>query len=158
MAKKKKFFSWTPLDYDSLWYMDYFTTLTYSSEKAMATHSSTLAWKIPWVEESGRLQSMVLLGVGHNWSDLAAAAATYSSLRVPKRQPTYKEKAKGPSLVAQLVKNLTAMWETWVRSLGQEDSPREGDGYPLQYSCLENSMDRGVWWATVYEVAENITL
>ena len=36
-------------------------------EKAMATHSSTLAWKIPWMEEPGRLQSMGSLGVGHNW-------------------------------------------------------------------------------------------
>ena len=38
------------------------------SEKAMAPHSSTLAWKIPWMEESGRLQSMRSLGVGHNWT------------------------------------------------------------------------------------------
>ena len=38
----------------------------------MATHSSTLAWKIPWTEERGRLQSMGLQRVGHNWSDLAA--------------------------------------------------------------------------------------
>ena len=36
-------------------------------EKAMAPHSSTLAWKIPWTEEPGRLQSMGLLRVGHNW-------------------------------------------------------------------------------------------
>ena len=35
-------------------------------EKAMATHSSTLAWKIPWMEEPGQLQSMGLLGVGHD--------------------------------------------------------------------------------------------
>ena len=35
-------------------------------EKAMAPHSSTLAWKIPWMKESGRLQSMGSLGVGHN--------------------------------------------------------------------------------------------
>ena len=103
------------------------------------------------------LQSMGLLGVRHDRSDLAAAAATYSSLRVPKRQPTYKEKAKGPSLVAQMVKNLTALWENWVQSRGQEDSPGEGDGYPLQYSCLENSMDRRVWRARVYGVAKNIT-
>ena len=34
-------------------------------EKAMATHSSALAWKIPWMEEPGRLQSMGLLRVGH---------------------------------------------------------------------------------------------
>ena len=36
------------------------------SEKAMAPHSSTLTWKIPWMEEPGRLQSMGLLGVGHD--------------------------------------------------------------------------------------------
>ena len=45
------------------------------------------------------------------------------------------------SLVAQLVKNLPAMRETWVQSLGLEDSPGEGKGYPVQYSGLENSMD-----------------
>ena len=39
----------------------------YISEKAMAPHSSTLAWKIPWTEEPGRLQSMGSLGVRHNW-------------------------------------------------------------------------------------------
>ena len=43
------------------------------SEKAMAPHSSTLAWKIPWMEEPGRLQSMGSHRVGHDWSDLAAA-------------------------------------------------------------------------------------
>ena len=37
-------------------------------EKAMAPHSSTLAWKIPWTEEAGRLQSMGLLGVRHDWA------------------------------------------------------------------------------------------
>ena len=44
-------------------------------------------------------------------------------------------------LVAQVLKNLTAMRETWVQSLGREDSPGEGKGYPLQYSGLENCMD-----------------
>ena len=38
------------------------------AEKAMAPHSSTLAWKIPWMEEPGRLQSMGLLRVGHDWA------------------------------------------------------------------------------------------
>ena len=47
------------------------------------------------------------------------------------------------SLVAQTIKNLPAMQETWVRSLGWEDQPEEGDSYPLQYSGLENSMNRG---------------
>ena len=35
---------------------------------------------------------------------------------------------------------------------GSERSPGEGNGSPLQYSCLENSMDRGVWWATSMEL------
>ena len=34
-------------------------------------------------------------------------------------------------------------------------SPGEGNGYPLQYSCLENSVDRGAWWATVHGVTKN---
>ena len=36
-------------------------------------------------------------------------------------------------------------------------SPGEGNGNPLQYSCLENPMDRGAWWATVHGVAKNQT-
>ena len=45
------------------------------SEKAMAIHSSTLAWKIPWTEEPGGLWSMGLHRVRQDWSNLAAAAA-----------------------------------------------------------------------------------
>ena len=45
--------------------------------------------------------------------------------------------------MAQMVKHLSAMQETWVQSLGWEDSPGEGNGNPLQYSCLENPMVRG---------------
>ena len=45
---------------------EFFTTSTTWVEKAMAPHSSTLAWKIPWMEEPGRLQSMGWLGVGHD--------------------------------------------------------------------------------------------
>ena len=44
-------------------------------------------------------------------------------------------------LVAQMVKDSPARQETWVLSLGGEDSPGEGNSYPLQYSGLENSMD-----------------
>ena len=46
----------------------YCSTIQYLEEKAMATHSSTLAWKIPWTEEPGRLQSMGSLRVGHDWA------------------------------------------------------------------------------------------
>ena len=49
------------------------------------------------------------------------------------------------------------MQETQVRSLGWEDSPGEGSGNPPQYSCLENPMDRGAWWATVHGVSQNRT-
>ena len=40
---------------------------------------------------------------------------------------------------------------------GLERSPGEGNVYPLQYSCLENSMDRGAWWPTVHRLAKSQT-
>ena len=46
-----------------------------------------------------------------------------------------------------MVKNLPAMLETQVRSLGQEDPLEKGHGDPLQHSCLEDLMDRGAWRA-----------
>ena len=52
--------------------------------------------------------------------------------------------------MAQRVKNPLAMQESQVQSLGQEDSPGKGNGYPLQYS-----MDRGAWWATVHGVTKS---
>ena len=79
-------------------------------EKAMAPHSSTLAWKIPWTEEPGRLQSMGSLIVGHDW-------ATSLSLSC----------------------------------IG------EGNGNPLQCSCLENPRDEGACWAAVCGVAQSRT-
>ena len=45
-----------------------YNTYKWIWEKAMAPHSSTAAWKIPWMEEPGRLQSMGLLRVGHDWA------------------------------------------------------------------------------------------
>ena len=50
--------------------------------------------------------------------------------------------------MAQLVKNLPTMWETWVRSLGWEDALEKRTAYPLQYSDLENSMDYTVHGVT----------
>ena len=70
----------------------------------MATHCSTLAWKIPWMEEPGRLQSIGLLEL-----DTTERLNFHFSLSC----------------------------------IG------EGNGNPLQYSCLKNPMDRGAWWATV---------
>ena len=63
--------------------------------KEMAPQSSTLAWKIPWTEEPGRLQSTGTQRVGHYWVT--------------------------SSLVAQTVKRLSTIWETGVPSLGRED-------------------------------------
>ena len=76
----------------------------------MVPHSTTLAWKIPWTEKPGGLQSMGSLRVGHDW-------ATSLSLS----------------------------------SIG------EGNGNPLQCSCLENPWDGGAWWAAVYGVAQSRT-
>ena len=61
------------------------------------------------------------------------------------------------SLIAELVKNLPAMWETWVQSLGWEDFPGEGKGYPLQYSGLENSMDNA-WGCKGLNMTEWLSL
>ena len=65
--------------------------------------------------------------------------------------------AGGASQLAQTGENLPAVQETWGRSLGREDPLEKGMGNPLQYSCLENSMDRGAWPAIVHEVTESDT-
>ena len=82
------------------------------SLKAMATHSSTLAWKIPWMEEPSRLQSM-------------------GSLRVDETERLH--------------------FHFLLSRIG------EGNGNPLQYSCLENPRDEGARWAAVYRVAQSWT-
>ena len=56
------------------------------------------------------------------------------------------------SLVAQLVKNMPAVQETWIRSLGWKNPLEKEMATPLQYPCLENLMDRGAWWAAVHGV------
>ena len=70
LAKKKCSVNFS---YSSIWFptrldksVTFSVYLASNSEKAMAPYSSTLAWKIPWVEEPGRLQSMRSLGVGHD--------------------------------------------------------------------------------------------
>ena len=60
-------------------------------EKAMAPHSSTVAWKIPWKEEPGRLQSLGSLRVGHDWSDLAAGRSNCCSLKALRMQRGFRE-------------------------------------------------------------------
>ena len=89
-----------------------YCNLVLNSEKPMAPHSSTLAWKIPWTEEPGRLQSM-----GSLESDTTERLHFHFSLSC----------------------------------IG------EGNGNPLQSSCLENPRDGGAWWAAIYGVAQSQT-
>ena len=56
---------------------------------------------------------------------------------------------------SSVVKNLPAMQEVCVRSLGWEDSPGGGNGNTLQYSCLGNPMVGGAWPATVHGIARS---
>ena len=81
----------------------------------MAPHSSTLAWRIPWMEEAGGLPSMGSHRVGHDWSDLAAAARRHF------------EGFPGSSSGCN-TRRLGLIPGSWI-------SPGEGNGNPLQYFC-----------------------
>ena len=103
----------------------------------MATYSSILAWRIPWTEAPDGLQFMGSQTAGHNWT---------TNTRI--------------SQVALVVKNLPAsagdIRDTGsIPELGR--SPEGGHGNPLQYSCLENPMDRGAWQPAVHGVAQSRT-
>ena len=63
----------------------------------------------------------------------------------------------GASLVAQTVKNLPAMQETWVQSLGREDALEEGLATHSSILAWRIPMDRGAWWATVHGVVKSRT-
>ena len=56
-----------------------------------------------------------------------------------------------------MVKNLSANAGAVGLITGLQDSPGEGNGNPLQYSCLENPMDGGAWWAAVCGVTKGWT-
>ena len=118
----------------------------------MAPHSSTLAWKIPWTEEPGRLQSMASQRVGHDWGfhfhALEKEMETHSSV-LAWRIPGTGEPGGLPSMGSYRI--------TWLKRLGMHACIGEGNGNPLQCSCLENPRDRGVWWAAVYGVAQSQT-
>ena len=58
--------------------------------------------------------------------------------------------------MTQMVKNFSCNAEDPGLIPGSGISPGEGNGNPLQYSCLENSMDRGAWQAAVYGVAKSV--
>ena len=122
--------------------------LQYSSEKPMEPHSSTLAWKIPWMEEPGRLQSMGSLRVGHDWATslslftfhvLEKEMATHSCV-LAWRMPGTGEPGGLPSMGSHRVGH---DWSDLAAA--------------AQYSCLENSLDRRGWWVTIHRVTKSPT-
>ena len=116
-------------------------------EKEMAIHSSTLAWKIPWMEEPGRLQSMWSQRVRHNWATSISLSLKYLSIQLllilfkhtlcPSIVHSCPEKGGFPG--GSRVKNPPANAGDTGSISGSGISPGEGNGYPLQYCCLETS-------------------
>ena len=90
-----------------------------------------------------------------------ASLSTYKilcySFHIEKQQDQRNTHFKtAPPAAAQMVKDLPAVQETQAGSLGRE-YPREGNGNPLQCSCLENPIDGGAWSATVHGVTKSCT-
>ena len=102
-----------------------FTFHFHALEKEMASHSSVLAWRIPGMGEPCGLLSMGSHRVGHDWCDLAVAAATYM------------EGFTGGSAGKESTCSVGDLGS--IPGLGR--CPGEENGYPLQYSSLKNSMD-----------------
>ena len=126
----------------------------------MAPHSSTLAWKIPWMEEPGVLRSMGSLGVGHDWAT-SLSLLTFMHWR-RKWQPTpvfLPGESQGQrSLVGCHLWGHTESDTTERLHFHFSLSCiEEGNGIPLQCSCLENPRDGGPWWAAVYGLAQSRT-
>ena len=109
-------------------------------EEGIATHSSILAWRIPWTEEPGRPQSIGLQRVGHDWSDLVCTHTLILGFL-------------GGLVVKNLPANAGATGDTSsIPELGRYPGVR--NGHPVWYSCLGNPMDRGAWRATVHGIAK----
>ena len=108
----------------------------------MATHSSILAWKISWTEETCGLQSMGSQRVRHDWAHNARASECFNYILLV----TFKGHFWA-SLVAQLVKNSPAMQETWLQSLGWED--------PLENVKATHSSILA-WWITWAEEPDKL--
>ena len=120
-----------------------FTFHFHALEKEITTHSSVLTWRIPGTAEPGGLPSMGSHRVGHDWSDLAAAALMLRGF------PGGLD-SKEPTCDAGHIRDASSI-------PGSGRSPGEENSNPLQYSCLENPMDRGAWQATIYGVTKSRT-
>ena len=126
----------------------------------MAPHSRTLAWKIPWMEEPGRLQSMGSWRVGHDWVT-SLSLFIFMHWRM-KWQPTpvlVPGKSLGQrSLVGCHPWGHEELDTTeWLHFHFSFSCIGEGNGNPLNCSCLEDSRDGGAWWVAVYGVPQSWT-
>ena len=101
-----------------------------------------------WTGKPGVLKSMGLQRDGHNWVTELTDWLTFRKVSQGHHPLS--------SLVAQTVKKVPqTVQEDPNLILGSGRSPEEANGNPLQYSCLETSMDRGAWWATVHGVTKS---
>ena len=117
-------------------------------EKEMATHSSILAWKIPWMEEPVGYSPW-----GRKELDTTEWLHFHSSGGHAHLLIVWFLPSPGGSVVTNPPAN--AGDAGLIPASGR--SPGEGNGNPLRCSGLENSMDRGAWWATVHGVAKSQT-
>ena len=149
-----------------------FTFHFHALEKEMATHSSVLAWRIPGTEDPGGLPSMGSHRVGHNWSDchLATTCGKTNLVSAVKRVVVSRDKSGlGVERAVSGILEIFYMVGSWVYSVCEKSSScmlimwiyhciiGEGNGNPLQCSCLENPRDGRAWWAAVYGVAQSRT-
>ena len=117
----------------------------------MATQSSILAWKIPWTEPVGYSPW------GHKESDMTEQLSTHTHIYVIYLLAVFDFEMLNKFPDSSVGKNSACNAGDPGSILGLGRSTGEGIGYPLQYSCLGNTMDRGGWWATVPEVAKSMT-
>ena len=82
-------------------------------EEGTATHSSILAWRIPWTEEPGRLQSTVSQRVGHDWSNLAWGQARHNHYIKALKHPDASQKAVG---VGMRNEHFFFPWMNWCNN------------------------------------------
>ena len=126
----------------------------------MAPHSSTLAWKIPWTEEPGRLKSMGSLGVGHDWATSLSLFTFMHWRRKWQATPVFlpgESQGRGSMVGCHLWGRTESDTTERLHFHFSLSCIGEGNGNPLQCSCLENPRDGEAWWAAVYGVAQSQT-
>ena len=128
-------------------------------EEEMATHSTILAWRIPWTEEPGAPQSMELKRGRHDTEQLTPVQLLVTPWTVAHQAPLSMEFSRQEHWSGLPFPSPEDLSDSGDRGSipGSGRSPAGGNGNPLQYPCLENPMDRGAWWATVRNVPQSWT-